>query len=487
MFSTVKAQNHRPGDTKLHNLIIQSQLQEDTSALLLCVGAAILTFHIGRFFGVRYFLHASLRFSSTKRELSVRIPLTIIDPNSLSIASNLIAEVATALDEINQNQEPPEDSPKEIKEVVQGASHDTAQQRLSTPETKVKDSWAWTPPRSPCLSLVPSPLLPSATSRITVPIETPGKYDNITYLRKDPGQAKSSTDNRTKEMEPPVDVRVRPAHFPRNFVSFEQQKPVLNELSESDMSALRFPPRHTLGQMEPSLSMSAVDPETIADLAAEVEKSPRKVPPSRPRPRGIFFDRDVGRMTLPMQSTPAAKSHTTGSASQPAIMDFPGVDGGNQSPKQNHLSSTLAEEASHNNQAFTEYHYTRTPAKQRIGSVIRPPNIRSRSSKIHRRARSRAVFVRNHSASQQLSSHEQYLNSLHYSHRNSADRSRMSLTEEGDALWETIDEDMEFGEPGPDIGDIDPHSSKRHESLLKVENWDNGSRYHMLYDSNNMF
>ena len=449
---------------------------------------AYLILSTGRFFGVRYFLHVSLNFSSTTKELSVRIPITIIDPNSLSLASNLIAEVATAIDEAGNGPEPPKGLDKADK-AVYNKDNGLIHRRPRTPLNQTKESWTWTEPRSPRLSLIPSPLLPSLRSQEMrlagalkpllkqehfpprqESLERPGKGDAV-------HSARPVVEGITQTLRPPKDI-----------VSPDERRVPPKEVHEADSSVSRFPLRAALRQTEPIQSRDLDDQPTSGSVD-EIQLSPHKTAPRKSRPRGVFFDQNLSRMTLPKDVLEESAIYpSNGAGAQQITTGIVQVDGGNGSSVPKNLSSTLAEDMSHENQAFIKYHLTQAFQQRRSNSGNKSSGAKSRISKPHRRAKSRVIFIHAHAANQASSISRRRLDSLEFEGHQEQAGLGVPTVNGRDAMWETIEEDGDLGEgPGPDVGSSDVHPMRRYESYLKVENWDNGSSHSLGYDPNNMF
>ena len=460
--------------------------------------SAFLMPPVGRFFGVRYFLHVSLNFTSTAKELSVRIPITIIDPNSLSLASNLIAEISNAIEETGRPPPPSAESSPRAPEklsskVAQRSDVDRIDHEPPSPPKAVQESWPWTPLREPRLSLIPSPLLPSIKSQDMRAAEVPrqGAGDSGVPIRED-DTVKTKSNGRERADTSMVGKAPAPVIPPKDPVSSEDRRLSPMELAQADVSALRFMPEDTRIQTEQSAGNVEVDPEIIAGLTAEVEQSPRKVPLRKSRPRGIFFDRDLGRLTLPAEPPILPEAPASPNPKAPLVnSNFPHTDGEDASEWHKPLSSTLAEELSHENQALMHYYINTSPKQKRDRSVGRPISIKPRASKAHQRGRSRVIFIHAHPANRGRSMHPRNLESLDFGNESTIlphPPFHVKPEENADALWETVDEGGNFGGgPGPDLGDVSVLPSRRYESLLKVENWDSGSPPSGAYDNNNMF
>ena len=448
---------------------------------------------LGRFFGVRYFLHVSLSFSSTARELSVRIPITIIDPNSLSIPSNLIAEVATAVEEVTRGRKPPSEAPEEPVEkaskAIRAENTKIDVKRPHTPEKPVQESWAWTPPRSPRLSLIPSPLLPSIKSPHGSTAQAARQHqDKPPVPPKEDRTAKLRAIGRTEDVGSLTIRTNEPTMTPNDPVSsIDQSLPP--ELTQTDVSASRYSPEDMLRQTELRRSSVDVDPQTIASLMAEVEKSPRKLTARKSRPRGIFFHRDVGRLTLPVEPPQLPQAPVpTAPRTQSADTDIPRVDGEGGSLRHNPLSSALAEEASHENHGFFNYYMNSSPKQQRTRSTSRPASSRHRISRAHNRAKSRVVFIHTRPANRGPSMHLQNPSSLELGEEHRVLPLPVNPINDTEGLWETVNEDGELGGgPGPDLGEVHINPSTRYDSLLRVGQWDSGSPPQGDYDASNVF
>ena len=457
--------------------------------MLWSIENAHLTLLLGRFFGVRYFLHVSLNFSSTTKELSVRIPITIIDPNSLSLASNLTAEVATAIEETSKDPEHPQASEK-VNKAVYTEYNDPLERRPRTPKNQGKESWTWTAPRSPHLSLIPSPLLPSLRSQeMRLASSTRQLFNNEPFPPRQESLEGSKYSNSGQATRPAVEKTARSSRPLKDIVSPDERRVPPKEVPEADSSVLRFPPRAALHQMEPIQNRDPDGQAVSRSSVDEIHLSPHKAPARRSRPRGVFFDQDSSRITLPKEILEESAIYpSNGAGARPINTDIIHVDGENGFAIPKNLSSTLAEDVSHENQAFVKYHLSQAFQQRRSHSINKPASAKSRASKSHRRVKSRVIFIHAHAANKASSVPRRKFDSLDSEGHHEHTSIEIPSNDGRDVVWETIDEDGDLGEgPGPDVGDNDVHPMRRYESLLKVENWDNGSSHSLVYEPKNMF
>ena len=275
---------------------------------------------------------------------------------------------------------------------------------------------------------------------------------------------------------------------PKDIVSPDEQRVPPKEVREADSSVSRFPPRAALRQTE-LIQNRDLDDQPSSGSVDDIQLSPHKVAPRKSRPRGVFFDQDLSRMTLPKDILEESAIYpSNGAGAQQITTGIVQVDGENGSSMPKHLSSTLAEDMSHENQAFVKYHLTQAFQQRRSNSGNKSSGAKSRISKPHRRAKSRVIFIHAHAANQASSISRRRLDSLDFEGHHEQASLGIPTANGRDAVWETIDDDGDLGEgPGPDVGSSDVHPMRRYESYLKVENWDNGSSQSLAYDPNNMF
>ena len=415
----------------------------------------------------------------------MRIPVVVINPNSLVITSNSIAEVTAAVDEAGKDLE----STKSIKNTKMNTGHDSyiaKPQRPRRPESKTQESWAWTPPRSPRPSLIPSPLLPSVKSQDMKSSPAPQQpFDSHVSSTAREGwgnQKEKGVVQSTRSNDEGIKKALRPGN---ETVTFEERTIPPSTLPEADTSILRFAPRTALFQMEPSPRRDPNQDRTTTEYTVDkIELSPHRVPQRKSRPTGIFFDRDLSRITLPkepLRALPKIRRLSVRDTPQENI-EIGHVDGEHNPGSHNPLSSTLAEEASHEDQGFANHSISQSLRERQTRSVSKPSSVRSRASRTHRRGRSRVAFVHSQAAS---SAHQRRCNFPGFQQQQGGAAPYMNPSKR-EASWESIDVDLDEG-PGPDVGDNDTRSTRRYESMLKVENWDNGSPHSQVFDPSNVF
>ena len=156
--------------------------------------------YTGCYFGVRYFLSIVLRLSSTYKNLSVQIPISIIHPNSLDILPNSLAQVASALEHAHRQKESRGRSEQDDSEHTSYGNHCPVLFEACKGLTDVVaksdqiyiDTWDYIPsPSSQSSPLVP-PLLPPSCDK-TIPVPVRKKYRYV------PGSAFSAPRRRSLE------------------------------------------------------------------------------------------------------------------------------------------------------------------------------------------------------------------------------------------------------------------------------------------------
>ena len=339
------------------------------------------------------------------------------------------------------------------------------------------------------MSLLPSPLLPTRNSQDALSkIAGPSKTELTALPRKDDTKPLTATGNGNPTT--PFDI-AKSTKTPEVAVSTTKTQAPRDGFAPTDPSALRFPPRDAVLQTEPTSRGAELDAQTISDLTGEVEKTPPKIPPRKARPKPIFFDPGLARMTLPASPRDnqgnQAPTMPRGQTSPPGISR---VDGATYLPSPKYLSSTLAGDTSNANHVYDYYHIFQSPKSRKIKTASQALSISSRVSKSHKRGRSRVIFIHPHPLDKDAGGRRKNSagveNDPYFGHA----QQEVVMTSDEEGLWETIEEepDLDAG-PGPDIGSINVHPSKRYESYLKVENWDVGidTTHDVGYDSRNVF